>query len=55
MREAERQREEAVAYAQVDLLKEKGHKVITYYRSSEELENVKMAKAKSFFLGFRNI
>lgn len=46
--------EEAVAYAQVDLLKEKGHEVITYYRSSEELENIKMAKAKSFFWGFRN-
>ncbi|MDD7914968.1 glycosyltransferase family 4 protein [Polaribacter ponticola] len=46
--------EEAVVEAQIQLLEENGHEVITYFRSSEELETMPFAKAKAFFLGVRN-
>jgi len=46
--------EEAVVNAQIRLLEENGHTVVTYFRSSEELETMSMAKAKAFFLGLRN-
>lgn len=46
--------EEAVVNAQIRLLEENGHTVVTYFRSSEELEKMSMAKAKAFFLGLRN-
>jgi glycosyltransferase involved in cell wall biosynthesis len=46
--------EEAVVDAQIKLLQENGHEVITYFRSSEELEKMPYAKIKAFFLGVRN-
>lgn len=46
--------EEAVVEAQIKLLTEKGHEIITYFRSSEELETMTNAKIKAFFLGVRN-
>jgi len=46
--------EEAVVDAQINLLKENGHKVITYYRSSEELDEMKLGKAKAFFSALYN-
>lgn len=46
--------EEAVVNAQIKLLEENGHKVIYYFRSSEELETMPLGKAKAFFLGLKN-
>lgn len=46
--------EEAVVDAQIKLLEENGHTVVTYFRSSEELETMPMAKVRAFFLGLRN-
>ena len=46
--------EEAVVEAQIQLLEENGHKVITYFRSSEELETMSFGKVKAFFLGVKN-
>ncbi|SNR36953.1 glycosyltransferase family 4 protein [Lutibacter flavus] len=46
--------EEAVVDAQIKLLKTNGHKVITYFRSSEELEVMPNAKIKAFFTAFYN-
>jgi glycosyltransferase involved in cell wall biosynthesis len=46
--------EEAVVDAQIKLLQDNGHEVITYFRSSEELETMPYAKIKAFFLGIRN-
>ncbi len=46
--------EEAVVDAQVKLLRSKGYDVITYFRSSEELENMSNGKAKAFFMAFHN-
>ncbi|WP_405565119.1 glycosyltransferase family 4 protein [Polaribacter sp. Asnod6-C07] len=46
--------EESVVYAQIKLLEENGHKVVTYFRSSEELETMPLGKAKAFFLGLKN-
>lgn len=46
--------EEAVVNAQIKLLKENGHTVVTYFRSSEELETMPFAKVRAFFLGLRN-
>lgn len=46
--------EEAVVDAQINLLKSKKHKVITYFRSSEELETAPNGKIKAFFNAFRN-
>jgi glycosyltransferase involved in cell wall biosynthesis len=46
--------EEAVVEAQIKLLQDNGHEVITYFRSSEELETMPYAKVKAFFLGVRN-
>ena len=46
--------EEAVVDAQIDLLKVKGHQVITYFRSSEELKTMPIGKAKAFFTAFYN-
>lgn len=46
--------EEAVVDAQIKLLEENGHNVVTYFRSSEELEIMPFAKARAFVLGLRN-
>lgn len=46
--------EEAVVDAQIALLKTKGHQVITYFRSSEELETISNGKVKAFFTAFYN-
>lgn len=46
--------EEAVVDAQVSLLKSKGHQVVTYFRSSEELEHMPNGKVKAFFMAFYN-
>ena len=46
--------EEAVVDAQIKLLEENGHKVISYFRSSEELETMPLGKAKAFVLGLKN-
>lgn len=46
--------EEAVVDAQIDLLKSKGYQVITYFRSSEELESMPNGKMKAFFTAFHN-
>lgn len=46
--------EEAVVDTQINLLKAKGHKVVTYFRSSEELETMPNAKLKAFFTAFYN-
>ena len=46
--------EEAVVEAQINLLEENGHTVVTYFRSSEELETMPLGKAKAFFLGLKN-
>ena len=46
--------EEAVVEAQMQLLQENGHEVITYFRSSEELETMSFGKVKAFFLGVKN-
>ncbi len=46
--------EEAVVNAQMALLKENGHQVVTYFRSSEELEEMPLGKIKAFFLGVHN-
>ncbi|GAA3618996.1 glycosyltransferase family 4 protein [Flavivirga jejuensis] len=46
--------EEAVVDAQIDLLKSNNHQVITYFRSSEELENQANGKIKAFFSAFHN-
>ncbi len=46
--------EEAVVDAQINLLKSKGHQVITYFRSSIELEKMKNGKIKAFFSAFYN-
>lgn len=46
--------EESVVNAQIRLLEENGHTVVTYFRSSEELETMPFAKARAFFLGLRN-
>ncbi|WP_298782534.1 glycosyltransferase family 4 protein [uncultured Polaribacter sp.] len=46
--------EEAVAEAQLKVLEENGHQVITYFRSSEEIETMNYGKAKAFFLALKN-
>lgn len=46
--------EEAVVEAQVKLLKSNGHQVRTYFRSSEELEEMNNSKLKAFFSAFYN-
>jgi len=46
--------EEAVVAAQIKLLQENGHQVLTYFRSSEELETMSNAKLKAFFSAFYN-
>ncbi|MDO7138861.1 glycosyltransferase family 4 protein [Algibacter lectus] len=46
--------EEAVVEAQIALLQENGHEVITYFRSSEELEDMTNAKLKAFVSAFNN-
>ena len=46
--------EEAVVDAQIDLLRANGHQVITYFRSSEELETMPNGKIKAFFTAFYN-
>ena len=46
--------EESVVDAQIQLLEENGHKVVTYFRSSEELETMPFGKIKAFFLGLKN-
>ncbi|OEK07755.1 hypothetical protein A8C32_14785 [Flavivirga aquatica] len=46
--------EEAVVNTQVNLLKSKGHQVITYFRSSKELENITNGKIRAFFTAFHN-
>ena len=46
--------EEAVVEAQIQLLEENNHEVITYFRSSEELETMAFGNVKAFFHGVRN-
>ena len=46
--------EEAVVDSQIKLLRANGHHVITYFRSSEELETIRNAKLKAFFSAFYN-
>lgn len=46
--------EEAVVESQIQLLKSNRHQVITYFRSSEELETISNAKVKAFFSAFYN-
>jgi glycosyltransferase involved in cell wall biosynthesis len=46
--------EEAVVEAQIKLLRSNGHSVITYFRSSEELDEMKLGKAKAFFSALYN-
>lgn len=46
--------EEAVVDAQIKLLEENGHKVVSYFRSSEEIDTMSFGKAKAFFLGIKN-
>ncbi len=46
--------EEAVVYSQIDLLKSRGHQVITFFRSSEEIEDTLPSKTKAFFTAFHN-
>ena len=46
--------EEAVVEFQIKLLRAHGHQVITYFRSSEELEAMPNAKLKAFFSAFYN-
>jgi len=46
--------EEAVVESQIKLLKSKGHKIITYLRSSEEIGTQLQNKAKAFFTAFYN-
>ncbi|UMB54366.1 glycosyltransferase family 4 protein [Lutibacter sp. A64] len=46
--------EEAVVEAQINLLKSKGHKVITYFRSSAEIPTIRFGKLKSFFTALYN-
>ena len=46
--------EEAVVESQIKLLRANGHHVITYFRSSAELEDMPNAKLKAFFSAFYN-
>ena len=46
--------EEAVVEAQIKLLRANKHEVITYFRSSEELEAMPNAKLKAFFSAIYN-
>jgi glycosyltransferase involved in cell wall biosynthesis len=46
--------EEAVVESQIKLLKDRGHQVITYFRSSEELATIPNGKMKAFFAAFYN-
>ena len=46
--------EEAVVESQIKLLRANDHLVITYFRSSEELEAMPNAKLKAFFSAFYN-
>ncbi len=46
--------EEAVVESQIKLLRANGHQVCTYFRSSEELENMTNAKLKAFFSALYN-
>jgi glycosyltransferase involved in cell wall biosynthesis len=45
--------EESVVYAQAALLRSKGHDVVTYYRSSEEIRGLS-GRVNAFFSGFYN-
>lgn len=46
--------EEAVVEAQIKLLIDNGHQVVTYFRSSEEIENIPYGKFKAFLSGIHN-
>ena len=46
--------EEAVVEAQIKLLRSNNHEVITYFRSSEELEEMPYGKTKAFFSALYN-
>jgi glycosyltransferase involved in cell wall biosynthesis len=46
--------EEAVVEAQIALLQREGHQIITYFRSSAELEKSSFAKMGAFFTGLYN-
>lgn len=46
--------EEAVVESQIQLLRRNGHQIITYFRSSEELEEMSNGKIKAFFWAFYN-
>ena len=46
--------EEAVVEAQIQLLEESGHEVITYFRKSAGIEEMLMGKVRSFFAAFYN-
>lgn len=46
--------EEAVVETKIALLKANGHEVLTYIRSSEEIENMPLGKVRAFFTGIQN-
>ncbi|MFD1615867.1 glycosyltransferase family 4 protein [Gelatiniphilus marinus] len=46
--------EETVVYFQIKLLEEAGHKVVTYFRSSEELETMFLGKLKALIFSIFN-
>ena len=46
--------EEAVVEAQLQMLEARGHQVITYYRSSEELPQMRFGKLKAFVTALEN-
>ena len=47
--------EEAYVESHINLLRSKGHEVITFYRSSEELKSMSNAKFRAFFSGLYNL
>lgn len=47
--------EESVVYFQSTLLQEKGHKVITYFRDSSEIDEMLLGKIRAFFTSFFNL
>lgn len=46
--------EEAVVQAQIRMLRDNNHNIITYFRSSEEIDNSSFGKIKAFFTGIYN-
>ena len=46
--------EETAVYAQIELLKKKGHQVFLYFRSSEEIETMTLGKARALLSSLYN-